>query len=100
LAVDNLAGEPMGFTSAADDYADFEINFQFEQEDVSEDDNDYTMCTPSHESGHTIYVPNHPADGWSGHYCRMEDWNGFPHFAKDSTHHWYYYELPGALFCW
>jgi len=76
------------------------------EEEESEEESEYNewsddaQCTPTHESGHVINVEDHPADGWSGAYCRMEDWNGFPHFAKDQDHHWYYFEAPGVYYCW
>jgi hypothetical protein len=99
LSVENLADDSERIFVGYGD-TDFIITFGFDDQDISESDDEYVRCTPSHESGHTIHVVDHPADGWSGHYCRMEDWNGFPHFAKDNTHHWYYYELPGSYYCW
>lgn len=78
----------------------FGANNPGEGGDYYGDEDEGVVCTPSHESMHTIVVSGHMAEGWDGTYCRMEDWNGFPHFAKDQEHHWYYFELPGSYYCW
>ena len=35
------------------------------------------------ESIEQVWISEHPADYFNGIYYRAEDWNGYPHFAKE-----------------
>jgi len=70
---------------------------QFTHSFLDEDLNPIDADAPVAEGTDYIEISNHASEQYNGIYYRVEDWNGFPHFAKeDRSAHLFHLESGGG----